>query len=170
MKDGKQHQIALHKVDRRFYPPVPERNSNTNDIIVVEVSPAYITHVINYVSNKMTEEYNAAYEQKQRERQQILMEERERKQQELAQMRRHVKGYDSDISSLEKFARGDYATCPVCFRPPRSVSCGCQNPTSFSAVGAMNGASKLLKENKELKKEVATLKQQLEQELKTKMI
>jgi len=93
------------------------------------------------------------------------MEEREKKQQELAKLMRPRAGskYDSDITSLEMFASGKYATCPVCFRRPNSISCGCQNPTMFSVSGAMSGASKLLKENKELKQQIATLKQQLEQ-------
>jgi cell shape-determining protein MreC len=158
LHNGKRKKIPLLDVDRKYYPPRdPDPNAH------ISVTLAYMTFLINYVQNKLTEEFNAEYEEKQRQEERKKIEEYHKKQQELEQMRRRSTRYDSDISSLETFSRGDYATCPVCFRRCNNISCGCSNPTMFSVVGAMNGASKVLKENKELKQKVEALKKENEE-------
>jgi cell shape-determining protein MreC len=131
---------------------------------VVDMENVTMRYIANYISNSLSNECNDKIFEQKRKEELKEMQEREKKQRELAKMRLRSKvDYDSDITSLETFARGDYATCPVCYRRCNNISCGCSNPTMFSVVGAMNGASKVLKENKELKQKVEALKKENEE-------
>src|ERR1051325_3395595 len=86
LHNGKRKKINLRDVDRKYFPP---RDDNPN--VHVVVTPAYMTFLMNYVSNKLTEEHNAAFEAKKREEEQRLMEEHQKKQRELAERRRQAR-------------------------------------------------------------------------------
>jgi hypothetical protein len=90
LHNGKEKKIPLSKVDRKYFLP---ENSDPNVHRVV--TPAYMTFLINYVSNKLTEEHNAAFEAKKREEEQRIMQERDKQIREREEL--EAKQYREDL-------------------------------------------------------------------------
>lgn len=163
IQNGQRKQIKLSKVDQKYYPPrEPGDQSNVNLVM----DSAYINQFITYIGNKMTEELNAEYERKQHEQQLKEMERqteehRKRQEQEIA-LRAQAK---ENYYLLQKFASGKLGSCSFCFSGLLTLTCSkhCQAPTRFNVQDVMAYAARILKEHKQLKEELATLKQQLQE-------
>jgi hypothetical protein len=160
LHNGKKKRINLLDVDRKYYPP---RDPDPN--VHVAATPAYMTFLINYVSNKLTAEFNAEYEAKKREEELKEMQEREKKQRELAERRRQAQRTSTPKSRLKSFFDGDTNRCHFCYSPPYTLTCSkiCQAPMRIDMSSTISDIRALIKEYEQQKQEIATLKQQLEQ-------
>ena len=155
LSNGKEKKISLAHVDRKYFPPREPRVS-------VPETPAYYTYLINYVSNRLTEEFNAKFEAKKREEELKLMEEREKKYREESERRRQT-AVNRGAYQLQTFASRGYV-CPFCYSSMHTLTCSktCQAPNRVDMSDAMKEASKILKENEQLKERIAQLEQQLQ--------
>jgi uncharacterized protein (UPF0305 family) len=102
--DGKKKEISLSKVDRKYFPPQEEGTQ-------VAMDSAYMTFLINYVQNRLTEEFNAEYEKKKREEELKEMEERENKYRELEKQQRQTA---ANYGIAKLYTSRGYV-CPFCF-------------------------------------------------------
>jgi hypothetical protein len=158
--NGKVKSIPLEKVDKKYFPPMPEGPN-----ITIEHSPGNLQYITSYISNSLSNECYEKQEAKRKQEELKIMEERE-KQVELEKKQRRYSSSSSKPNprfGLEYLLK-NFSQCGYCRNWMSILTCSnpnCIAPSKYNISSTISDMRKLIDENDQLKSELEKLKEQL---------